>query len=114
MKRNNGMHRSVNMKHRFLRFACGLSVGLLSLSSGMTQAAPGSLSQLPLFLTSPVQPNIFFLLDDSGSMDWEVLKTVGALAVYARVITQWPMTRTPNTPHGMVSMQRATHSRINR
>jgi type IV pilus assembly protein PilY1 len=33
-------------------------------------AAPGSLSQSPLFVASPTQPNIFFMLDDSGSMDW--------------------------------------------
>lgn len=56
------------------RLRIGLASGLLAFSAGHLHAAPGVLSQLPLFLTTPVQPNIFFLLDDSGSMDWEVLR----------------------------------------
>ncbi|MEJ2463040.1 MAG: PilC/PilY family type IV pilus protein [Candidatus Thiodiazotropha sp.] len=51
----------------------------LSVLSTQTHAAPGPLSQVPLFLAQGVQPNIFFLLDDSGSMDWEVLKSAGAI-----------------------------------
>lgn len=35
-------------------------------------AAPGSLTQVPLFVSSPTQPNVFFMLDDSGSMDWNM------------------------------------------
>ena len=31
------------------------------------------LSTTPLFLGDSVQPNVFFMLDDSGSMDWEIL-----------------------------------------
>ncbi len=34
-----------------------------------------SISNTPLFLGTSVQPNVFFLLDDSGSMDWEILTT---------------------------------------
>ncbi len=40
-------------------------------TSSITQAAPGQLAQSPLFIANKVQPNIFFALDDSGSMDWE-------------------------------------------
>lgn len=36
-------------------------------------AAPGTLANSPLFTTSNVPPNVFFELDDSGSMDWEIL-----------------------------------------
>jgi type IV pilus assembly protein PilY1 len=36
-------------------------------------AAPGALANSPLFTTSNVPPNVFFELDDSGSMDWEIL-----------------------------------------
>ncbi len=32
-----------------------------------------SISNTPLFLGTSVQPNVFFLLDDSGSMDWTIL-----------------------------------------
>ena len=34
------------------------------------QAAPGNLPAAPLFLSTIVEPNVFFTLDDSGSMDW--------------------------------------------
>lgn len=37
------------------------------------QAADLSLSTAPLYLGTAVDPNVFFLLDDSGSMDWSVL-----------------------------------------
>lgn len=43
-----------------------------------TYAAPGILEDIPLNIGTRVQPNILFLLDDSGSMDWEVLKSNGA------------------------------------
>lgn len=52
----------------------GLAAGMLALFAGHLHAAPGVLSQSPLFLVSPVQPNIFFLLDDSGSMTREFLR----------------------------------------
>ncbi len=32
-------------------------------------AAPGTLSNTPLFLTNRAEPNIFFMLDDSNSMN---------------------------------------------
>jgi len=34
------------------------------------QSAPGTLPAAPLFLTTSIEPNIFFSLDDSGSMAW--------------------------------------------
>ena len=33
-------------------------------------AAPGTLATAPLFLSTIVEPNVFFTIDDSGSMDW--------------------------------------------
>ena len=36
-------------------------------------AAPGTLSQSPLFLSTAVEPNVYFTLDDSGSMEWDNL-----------------------------------------
>jgi len=45
--------------------------------------APGTLAQSPLFLVrAEPPPNIFFVLDDSGSMDSEILKSRGAAAAY--------------------------------
>lgn len=42
-------------------------------------AAPGNLAQQPLFLGSNVQPNIFFGVDDSGSMGANVIVNNGAV-----------------------------------
>ena len=39
----------------------------------LSQAAALSLATSPLFLSAPVPPNIFFLIDDSGSMDWTMM-----------------------------------------
>jgi len=36
-------------------------------------AAPGTLATAPLFLSTIVDPNVFFTLDDSGSMDYELV-----------------------------------------
>ena len=36
-------------------------------------AGPGTLADSPLFLTNAVEPNILFLIDDSGSMDWGLM-----------------------------------------
>lgn len=54
---------------------------LLSSLSLITTFAVADIAQEPLFLGSAVKPNIFFLVDDSGSMDWEVLRSDGALNV---------------------------------
>ena len=47
------------------------------LFSALFAAAPVqasiALSEVPLYLTSSVQPNLMFILDDSGSMQWEVM-----------------------------------------
>jgi len=58
----------LNRKVPFL-VAMTLAGGNLSIA----YAAPGILAESPLFLTNYPQPNIFFMLDDSGSMDWEVM-----------------------------------------
>ena len=50
-----------------------LILPILFLSPLATIAAPGTLSNSPLFATTSAEPNILFVLDDSGSMDWEVM-----------------------------------------
>jgi len=67
-----------NLKHTHVpqnrgALAAGLSGALLLSVSHSLCAAPGTLASSPLFLSTNVQPNIFFMVDDSGSMDWEVL-----------------------------------------
>jgi type IV pilus assembly protein PilY1 len=41
--------------------------------SAVVVAAPGNLANSPLFTTNSAPPNVFFEVDDSGSMDWEIL-----------------------------------------
>lgn len=60
------------------RLAClsqHVTVGLFVLTVVM---APPGISQAaiatgPLFIATRVMPNVFFMLDDSGSMDWTIL-----------------------------------------
>jgi len=47
----------------------------MSLAGGVSSAAELGLADAPLFLASGVQPNIYFIVDDSGSMNWETLYT---------------------------------------
>lgn len=58
------MKKSIHLFYLFL---------LLLLSPPLTLSAPLSLSNAPLYLGGNAEPNIMFLLDDSGSMQWEVL-----------------------------------------
>jgi type IV pilus assembly protein PilY1 len=51
--------------------------GVCALAAVPAPAAQLNLANTPLFLTSAVKPNIFFMLDDSGSMDWETLYNGG-------------------------------------
>jgi len=51
----------------------GLLIMPLVLASLSAQARPGTLSNIPLFLSTGVDPNIVFLTDDSGSMDWTLM-----------------------------------------
>ena len=47
--------------------------GLLAVLFGSPLVAGFSPSQTPLFLTPGATPNVMLMLDDSGSMDWEIL-----------------------------------------
>lgn len=51
-------------------------------SSNISFAAPGNLPKTPLFLTNAVEPNIFYALDDSGSMEWEQMVSQGTAGMY--------------------------------
>lgn len=66
---NNAMTQSNrhNKHQKIIASILGLCLGLLN---GMAVAAPGTLSNTPLYLSTQVQPNIIFIADDSISMDW--------------------------------------------
>ena len=50
-----------------------LSTTVFLSSAVNVQAAQLSMANTPLFLGAAVQPNVFFVSDDSGSMDWEFM-----------------------------------------
>ncbi|MEX1198076.1 MAG: PilC/PilY family type IV pilus protein [Pseudohongiellaceae bacterium] len=55
-------------------------LAVLVLGASTARAAPLDLANGPLFLGVSVDPNVFFMVDDSGSMDWEIM--VGEHAYY--------------------------------
>lgn len=56
---------------RARRFIAHCLMASIALSPVVANTAYAAIADVPLYLTSPVQPNIMFLLDDSGSMQWE-------------------------------------------
>ena len=65
---------SIKKHSQWTLFAATLAI----VSGQPVIAAPGALGTKPLILeTTPVQPNIYYLVDDSGSMDWEDLLNAG-------------------------------------
>ena len=54
-------------------FLSWLALVYLMAASTSVQTAEMALARNPLFLGAQISPNIFFMLDDSGSMDWETL-----------------------------------------
>ena len=64
------------MKTKSTSFKTAASAALLTsmlLGPITVSAAPGTLADTPLFLSNSVEPNILFMLDDSGSMDWGLM-----------------------------------------
>ena len=55
------------------RFGIVGATFLLMAMPTSSPATPLDLSSAPLFLTGSVQPNILFVVDDSGSMDWNMM-----------------------------------------
>jgi type IV pilus assembly protein PilY1 len=56
-----------------VRIALALGLALLLQVPTQSYAGQLSLATSPLFLGTAVEPNIFLLSDDSGSMDWDVM-----------------------------------------
>ena len=58
---------------RFLQHSSLVIAVCLSSISTHLSAAPGTIENSPLFLANRAEPNIFFMVDDSGSMNAEML-----------------------------------------
>lgn len=55
---------------RLVAYCTILSILLTPITASTAYAA---ISDVPLYLSSPVEPNLMFVLDDSGSMQWDVI-----------------------------------------
>jgi type IV pilus assembly protein PilY1 len=60
-----------------LRTLLAGAIALAVAAAPTSEAALLNLSQTPLFAGAAVQPNIFYMLDDSGSMNWEFVYNDG-------------------------------------
>jgi len=82
MEKNNPMteDKTMNSRNLFLKFFQITVLSSAVFLSSNTNAAPGTLPKSPLFLTNAVEPNVFFTLDDSGSMDWEQMLEGGIVS----------------------------------
>lgn len=78
------------------QFIATLPLTVIAFGSHFSFAAPGIISDEPLFLGTATQPNILFVVDDSGSMSWEILKSTGATAVYPGLRNSGNLDITPN------------------
>ncbi|MCC6207190.1 MAG: hypothetical protein IT488_03425, partial [Gammaproteobacteria bacterium] len=63
------------IKNTLQRYLSAFGVLSLTFAPGIQQAmaAPGTISQVPLYVGPSVEPNVVFLADDSGSMDWALM-----------------------------------------
>ncbi len=68
MNRSNGFK-----KGYFSRKGLLIAMGVACCIVTMGNVAAGTIAQAPLFITTSLDPNIMFILDDSGSMDWSYL-----------------------------------------
>ena len=63
----------MNKVSRFLKHSSLVIAVCLSSISSTLSAAPGTIENSPLFLANRAEPNIFFMVDDSGSMNADML-----------------------------------------
>jgi len=63
--------------HQLKVFSVAVTLPLAMFTAPLSHSAPGNLADTPLFLANPIQPNIAFMFDDSGSMGWEQLLNAG-------------------------------------
>lgn len=63
------------VNHSLPRYLATFTLLALAFAPGIRQAmaAPGTISQIPLYVGPSVEPNVLFLGDDSGSMDWGLM-----------------------------------------
>lgn len=84
-----------------------LGMGLVSVATySIVEAAPGTLETIPLFATTSVPPNVVFVIDDSGSMDYEVLLFTNDGALWWNATNAGWTSASTAAPHTMTTRGR--------
>lgn len=74
---------TVHCPSKIARRLKALSLGVaFGLTVGAPVQAAVDMASVPLFLTASVDPNLMFVLDDSGSMHWEIIPEDGIYSYY--------------------------------
>ncbi len=84
-------------KRSFRYFAYSVHSCLLLAAISISYAAPLNISNEPLFLEGKVDPNILVVVDDSGSMNWEVTLSAAAAAIHSSNSNSGSLDFTPNS-----------------
>ncbi len=63
----------MNEANKVKYFISSMLLSAVTLMAATPASAALSVSDVPLFLTSQADPNILYILDDSGSMQWELM-----------------------------------------
>ena len=95
------MVNTMNRQMKKLTIAAAVSFLCIG-NSYQVIAAPGVLAKTPLFVSTAVEPNVFLTVDDSGSMDWEVMIADGVAGFTAdggHHLTQRRLRRHPGGDH---------------
>jgi len=56
-----------------MRFIAHCTLASIAIAPFGVNTAYAAIANVPLYLSNPVEPNIMFVLDDSGSMQWEIM-----------------------------------------
>lgn len=75
-------HRRTPVATRARQLGVAVAAVALLIAPTVAPATQLDLAQSPLFLSGTVQPNILFLTDDSGSMDWNMVTTEAEGVMY--------------------------------
>lgn len=67
------MNRNLDIDHRGTRYLNALLAIALGAALSVVHAAPLNILDTPLYLSTPVGPNVVLTFDDSGSMNWAFL-----------------------------------------
>lgn len=76
-------HNTQPGRHHPLLFAAAFTGVFMLAGAPHSYADQLDIPDSPLFLGRPITPNLLLVMDDSGSMDWEILRSPGSFQIAA-------------------------------